>query len=250
MKQLSYAAVIPSLHKLVLVVFLVMSTQGSGKADPFKGVYVIKTMQVDVVEQHYNALLKHLRLSGHDTSTLERNTFVAHGKVKAIDDYLASLKEKPRLIIPMATLASKHLKKYCEDRGIPMFFITVSQPVEAGLIQGFNQVNQGLVSGISHTIPITQIVDYVETVARLIKKSGPLRFSYVHSTYPSATGFKAKLNKELKERKALSLVASEFAWQPDKVDQLMAKYKMHGEKICAQVDFHLIPVGPQWCNSI
>ena len=210
----------------------------------FSDVHIIKSMSVKVIDDHYNALMSHLDGKKGEVKILKRNTFNAQNSTLNIKNYLASLKKKPKLLISMATLASKYLAAYAKEHKIPLLFVTVSQPIEAGLIKEFDKPTGSLITGVSHTIPISAIVGYLNEMARVEKKKGPIRFGYVHSSYPSEVGFRDRLLKEFAASHEMSLISKEITYRPKDKKSMKADFFTAASSIDNQIDFFIMPIGP------
>ena len=233
-----------SIRLIYGLLFLAPSLPSESKNIKLQNVHIIKSMNVKVINDHYEQMMSSLKRMNIDTATLKKNTFDAQSNTKNIDKYLSSLNQKPELIISMATLASKYLHKYGQQNGIPVFFVTVSQPIEAGLIKNFDGPTKTLISGVSHTLPVTKIVGYITQMARKKLKSGPIRFSYVHSSYPSEVGFGNRLTIEFQKNPRLTLKKRSFMFRPGNHKKMLADYSKLVKEMDNKTDFFLLPIGP------
>ena len=125
-----------------------------------------------------------------------------------------------------------------------MYFVTVSAPIEAGLIKEFDKPAGGMISGVSHTIPIGKLVDYTVQMARVLTPKGPLRFGYVHSTYPSEVGTGKKFEKEMATRQGLSIQSSTIQYTPKAVPSMRQNYLEAAKDMDDSIDFYLSTIGP------
>ena len=232
--------------KLILTSFLIslFTVTNSVQANMLDGVHIIKTMSVKTIEDHYSAMLSFLEAKGIDVAQLRKNTFNAKADAKNIDKYLGSLTKKPKLLIAMATLASKHLHKYSTKHGIPLMFTTVSAPIEAGLIKAFDTPSNTLVTGVSHTLPMDKIASYIVQMARVKHPKAPIKMGYVHSTYPSEVGVGKKFEEVFAKYPNIEVLKKQVNYQPKAVEKMKREYIEQAVAIKDQVDFFLAPIGP------
>lgn len=230
---------------VLATIFFLLGDLSSAEEDTFDNVYVVKSMQASLIEGHLNEMIRHLNKMGVDTSKLEQNVFNAGANTENIDRFLAQLPQKPKLIISMATLASKHLYQYCLDNNIGLFFITVSQPIEAGLIKEFDQPTYTNVSGVSQSLSTKKILATVNRVAkRIFPNKKEIRYGYLYSTYPSEVGFGQRLEKELSEFQGFTFKSAQFDYLPKDPKAMRIQLAELAKATSDQVDLYLVPTGP------
>jgi putative ABC transport system substrate-binding protein len=128
----------------------------------------------------------------------------ANGSSQLAESQLkASLREKkPNLVVTNATLASKAAVRILKGTNIPQLFVTVSDPVGSKIVEKIGVPTGKNITGRVHNITReTKVKLVLQLIGNKVKKR-PIRYGYIHSTYPSSMGDIQKL-KALAEKIAI-----------------------------------------------
>jgi putative ABC transport system substrate-binding protein len=155
-------------------------------------------------------------------------------------------KGSPDLVVTIATLASQTAVKMLKDTDIPILFFQVSDPVGAGLVK---QVNAPTGTNITGKVFTVNRDAKVEMLFRLVGQSvvnRPIRFGFVHSTYPSSLGDIRELNGVAKRRGDVVFVPYEIEYIkiPAGLDAMIEDTKKGIKALEGKVDFWVEPSGP------
>jgi putative ABC transport system substrate-binding protein len=161
-------------------------------------VILINTMPVPVVVEHSRAIVNTFGQHGYVAGeNFDLEILEAEGSKELAATLLRTsvAKQRPQLVITLATLATQAAVETLAGTNIPILFCVVADPVGAGIVQSLDVASGTNVSGVV----FTQRRDTkLEMVMRLLAHSpkGPIiRFGVVCTDYPSAIGDIAELEK-------------------------------------------------------
>lgn len=232
------------MRNLTLCLILLALWPSYGFCIDLKHVHIFKTMNVKIVNDHYEQMLSNLEKQGIDTAILRKNTMSADSDTRNIDTYLSQLDHKPELMIGLATLAAKHLKKISDEQKIPMFFATVSAPIKAGLIDVFGKPTNTMISGVSHAVPMAKTISLAMEMARKMKPSGPIKLGLIMSSYPSEIASGKLITEQIEKNNDLHLSQAHIKYLPNDIEKMTKEYVRQAKKLSPQVDFFMIAIGP------
>lgn len=181
----------------VLILCLVLAGGLPVSAAARKQVVLIKTMPVPVVNRQCEWFVTYLGRLGYQPGvTLDLRIFEAQGDRRRAERFLTGLlkKSRPDLVVTSATLASQAAYKVLKETSIPMVFLTVSDPVGAGLINTVGELTGSNVTGKVHMICRVTRTEIVRKLIKGLPGKRPFRIGLIHSTYPSAMGDLRELN--------------------------------------------------------
>ena len=214
-----------------------------------KRIILIETMPVPVVRQHSRWFLTQLRELGYrenETMTLirlEPDGDRARAKVLLRG---ALVEGRPDLVVTNATMASQVAMQVLAGTGIPMLFMTVSDPVGAGLIRQIGVPTGTQITGKVHMIDrATRINMVMELVGQTISRR-PVRLGFIHSSYPSARGDIRELQALAANREDITFVVHELPYRrvPDGMPAMLTDVTTAIQILEGRVDAWWEPSGP------
>jgi putative tryptophan/tyrosine transport system substrate-binding protein len=233
---------------LVFVIFFALSF--SVPADAFKKVVVIVTMPVPACEAHLRSFVSQLTELGYKNGENMALTIIrANGDREFAETELQKVMKagRPDAVAAIATLASQAAVKVLKDTDVPVFFFQVADPVGAGLVEKIGEPTGTNVSGRVFTVPAEVRINLAMRLAgQTIPEKRPVRFGYIHSTYPSAMGDMRALTAIEKNRTDIVFDTYEIPYKkvPQGVPEMLAKALEGIHTLSDTVDFWWEPQGP------
>lgn len=232
----------------LLMFFFIIQPSFSG-AEKLKYIVLLETMDVkEVVDRTYWFQVKMEELGYNQGINMDLVVLKAEGSYQLAESILrtAIAKKKPDLVVTNATLASQTAAKVLDGTNIPQLFFTVSDPVGAGLVKKIGAPTGTNITGRVHSVD-REIK--VNLVLRLIKdniKTRPIRFGYIHSTYPSSMGDLQHLQKIAQNNKEIVFVPYEIPYKefPQNLDYMLGKLSKGLKELDGKIDFLWEPIGP------
>jgi putative ABC transport system substrate-binding protein len=212
-------------------------------------VVVLESMRVPAVTSHgrwFTHYFSEMAAADHLPCRVE--TLQAQGDWERAEQLLkrALADGRPAVVVANATLAAKTADRLLKDTGIPLVFMTVSDPVGAGLIDTIGVAGGRNVTGIVHTIHRDTRINLLMRLLGEAVRHRPVRIGFVHSTYPSAVG-------DLRELRAAAQGRDDIVFVPFQVEYhsvsqalpaMLAEVQEGVQQLEAQVDFWWEPSGP------
>ncbi len=230
------------------VIFFALSFSVAAK--PFKNVVVIVTMPVPACEAHLAAFVSQLTELGYrDGENMALTIIRANGAREFAEDQLQKVLKtgRPDVVATIATLASQAAVNVLKDTDVPVFFFQVSDPVGAGLVEKIGEPTGTNVAGRIFTVPAEVRINLAMRLAgQTIPEKRPVRFGFIHSTYPSAKGDMRALTAIEKNRNDMVFDTYEIPYEkvPEGVPQMLAKALDGIHTLSDTVDFWWEPQGP------
>jgi len=249
MSNLTSASFITFYRVLFCLAFLVFGVAAPSSAGKIKRIILMETMPVPVVQDHSRWFLTQLRSMGYKEGENMRLVLLQPNGDRGRAESL--LKEAlaggdPDLVVTNATLASQTAVRLLKGTGIPILFMTVSDPVGAGLIRKVGVPTGTHITGKVHMISRETRINMVMGLIGDTVSGKPVRIGFVHSSYPSSVGDLRELSAFAKSRDDIRFVPFQVDYR--KVPQgmpAMLKDAIQGiETIRDQVDFWWEPSGP------
>jgi len=212
-------------------------------------VVLLESMDVPAVRAHgrwFEKYLQELAKADHLPCRLE--TLEARGDWARAEQLLQGALEagRPAVVVANATLAAKVADRLLKGTGIPLVFMTVSDPVGAGLIDTIGVAGGRNVTGIVHTIHRDTRINLLMRLVGEGVAHRPVRIGFVHSTYPSSVG-------DLRELRAATQGRQDVVFLPFQVDYrtvsealpaMLDEVRNGVRQLEGQVDFWWEPSGP------
>ncbi len=229
--------------------FLFLFQFSSGTAGELKRVVVIVTMPVATCEAHLKWLVVQLNDLGYkDGSNMDLSIIRANGNRDFAEKELQKILKngKPDVVAAIATLASQAAYHVLKGSDVPIFFFQVSDPIGAGLIKKIGVPTGTNITGRVHTVPSGVRVNMALRLVEQITTKRPVRFGYIHSTYPSSVGDIKALKNITNKRDDLIFESYQIQYEkvPDGTPKMFADTKKGIKAISGKVDFWWQPQGP------
>lgn len=232
-----------------LFVILFLCQPSSGVAGELKHIILLETMDVKVVRDRSHWFKVQMKELGYnDGVNMELIVLKAKGNFQLAETLLkeALEKRKPDLVVSNATLASKVAANLLKGTDIPQLFVTVSDPVGAGLIDSIGPSTGKNITGRVHNITRETKVKLVLQLVGNKVKTRPIRFGYIHSTYPSSMGDLRQLNDIAKRNKDITFIPFEIPYKdfPENIDYMLKELSKGLKQLDGKIDFLWEPLGP------
>ncbi len=243
----NFKAVFSRIIVCVVVLFLLSTSLCLG--DGLKRILLVETMPVKVVIDRSHWLQVQLKELGYrEGVNMELTVLKANGSYELADSLIkaALKKNKPDIVLTNATLASKAAAKLLKGTKIPQLFFTVSDPVGAGLVEEIGVPTGKQITGRVHNISReTKVKLVLRLIGERIKKR-PIRFGYIHSSYPSSVGDLKHLQAVAESNENITFIPQEIEYRqfPDHMDYMLKELSNGLKQLEGQIDFLWEPLGP------
>jgi putative ABC transport system substrate-binding protein len=130
--------------------------------------------------------------------------------------------------------------------GVPLLFCVVSDPVGAGVVAELGEPTGTNVSGRVYTVDRAAKLNLVMRLAGQVVQDRPVRFGFVHSSYPSAVGDLRELSRLQQQRGDCRFVSYRVPYQqvPAGMPAMLEKASRGAAELAPRVDFWWEPSGP------
>ncbi len=234
---------------LVLVFLTGLPFAASAETPSSRRVILIETMPVPAVLSVKKALVRALNEMAFEAGIKpELDMIKANGDpVRARRMLKKHVKQKrPDLVISLATMATQAAKEVLEESRIPLLFAIVSDPVGAGVVKRIGVPSGTNVTGRVYTVDRKTKIELVMSLVGQTTKRRPIRFGFIHSTYPSSKGDIRELMLIADDRPDVEFVPEAVRYRevPAGMPEMLKEVKARLKKIEDQVDFWWEPAGP------
>ncbi len=234
---------------LISFSLLLCSSYSLSVENDVKRIILLETMDVKVVNDRSHWFTVQLNDLGYrEGVNMELIVLKAEGSAERAELLLqeALKKSTPDLVVTNATLASMAAAKILKGTDIPQLFVTVTDPVAAGLVEKISVPSGKNITGRIHDIPKHT---KLKLVLRLIKdkiETRPIRLGYIHSTYASSISDIRKLNAIADSDEDFVFVAYEIPYKkfPENIDYMLAELSKGLKHLEGDIDFLWEPLGP------
>ncbi len=215
----------------------------------FKRIILLETMDVKVVrDRSYWFTVQLMNLGYREGVNMELLVLKANGSAERAESLLQEALEKdtPDLVVSNATLASQTAAKLLKDTDIPQLFVTVSDPVGAGLVKKTGIPSGKNITGRVHNITRETKIKLVLRLIRDKVKTRPIRFGYIHSSYPSSVGDIRQLKAIAENNQDITFVPYEITYKkfPENIDYMLKELSEGLKQLEGKIDFLWEPLGP------
>ncbi|MBF0288357.1 MAG: hypothetical protein HQM14_11110 [SAR324 cluster bacterium] len=213
-----------------------------------KRVVVLETMTLPIVQQFTDVFLSKFQEMGYtEGKNSELIRMNAQGDPKRAEKLLSDAldEKKPDLVVAVATLASKAAQTVLKVHNIPLLFMSVTDPVGAGLIDSVGEPTGTNITGKAHYVSADIKIELTLRIIGKIAPHRPIRFGYIYSTYPSAISDLRRLEASAKKRKDIEFVPYEIPYHPipQYTDLLLEKVLTGMQALEGKMDFLWAPRG-------
>lgn len=230
-----------------MVVFIATIFALPSRAAVAHRIVLLETFDLPVILEHTRFFLCSMEKLGYRKD--EIRILKAQGDPKRAERLLleAIRNDRPDIIVSNATLASQAAHTISVAHKIPMVFFVVSDPVGAGIVSKVNAPSRQLITGIVHSVPRETKIEMVMRILKPLQHDGrPIRFGFIHSSYPSARGDLRMLREAAGKRTDVKFIAYEIPYheQNFNIQQTMALLAQGIEELEPEIDFWWIPQDP------
>ncbi|MBI9086212.1 MAG: hypothetical protein JEZ11_21615 [Desulfobacterales bacterium] len=218
-------------------------------ARPPARILLLETMPVPVVLAHSKWFTEELSRLGYEQGkNLDLVILKANGDKSRAERLLQEnmARRPPDLVVTNATMASQAAVKILQNTGIPILFMTVSDPVGAGLIEKIGTATGTNVTGRVHMISRQSRINMVMRLVGGLKREKPIRIGFIHSSYPSAMGDIRGLAAEARDRSDMVFVPFQVEYRrvPAGVPAMLEAVSKGIDVLDAQIEAWWEPSGP------
>jgi putative ABC transport system substrate-binding protein len=212
-------------------------------------VVLLESMDVPAVRAHGRWFGKYMQeLAAADRLPCHLETLEAQGDWVRAEQLLQGALDagRPAVVVANATLAAKVADRLLKGTGIPLVFMTVSDPVGAGLIDAIGVAGGRNVTGIVHTIHRDTRINLL---MRLVGEGGahrPVRLGFVHSNYPSDVGDLRELRAATQGREDIVFIPFQVEYRTvsQAMPAMLDEVRSGVRQLEGQVDYWWEPSGP------
>lgn len=234
---------------LLLIAFIMLpGAKGYAQSSESARIVLLETMPVPVVLEHSKWFISELEALGYQVGkNLDLVLLQANGdKSRAIHLLKETVeKKRPDVVVTNATLATQAAVQVLNGTRIPVVFMTVSDPVGAGIIQKIGDPTKTNITGRVHMI---ERETRINLVMRLIGNSSekPVRVGFIHSSYPSAVGDIKGLQSAAAYRNDIVFVPFQILYKkvPEGLPEMLREVAKGIERLDDKIDFWWEPSGP------
>lgn len=210
---------------------------------------LLESMRVPVVLSHSQWFQTYLgEMAAKQRLNYRLETLNAQGDWDRAEQLLQAVLAagRPAVVVASATLAAKTADRLLKDSGIPLVFMTVSDPVGAGLIDVIGLAGGRNVTGVVHTIHRDTRIQLLMRLVGEGVSHRPVRIGFVHSSYPSDVGDLRELRAATRDRNDIEFVPFQVMYRPGASAQpfMLAEARQGILQLEGQVDFWWEPSGP------
>ena len=214
-----------------------------------KRIILIQTMPVRAVLEHTNQFIGHLARLGYTAgANLELMVLRPDGdRMRAaamLDEALAM--GSADLVVTSATMASQVARERLKETSVPQLFFTVSDPVGAGLVPAVGAPSGANITGKVHTVTRRAKILMALRLLGLEPGERPVRFGYIHSSYPSAVGDARLLTEAAAQIDGVDFIPYRIAYRPvpEGLPAMLAAAGGGIAELEGEVDYWWEPSGP------
>lgn len=215
-------------------------------------ILVLETLTLPIVQNSTKSFKERLAELGFEDGKngVRFTTLNAEGNQKKATSLLvdALQKEKPDLVVTVATLASRAARDLLDGkRDIPQVFMLVADPIGEGFTPGIDQPSNNYLTGRTHVLSPTIGLGLLQEA---MGKDRPLRLGILHSDYPSAISMKNQLLGGVDAFPNISMFPMPFTFVPGaegRAPMLDAASKLV-EAQKGTLDGLILPAGPNAAN--
>ena len=211
-----------------------------------KRVILLQSMDVPVIINHSRLFIESLERQGFtDGENMDLTLLMAKGDETLARELLTREinRQRPDLVVTSATLASKIAHEILPPHKIPHLFMTVTDPVGAGLVEDLVSPRDIPITGKIYSVPAEV---KIATLQRILGEHGPIKIGYIHSRYSSSTSDLLRLQQATAKISNIEFIPYSFPYQGQKsgFDTLLVGAMQGILKLEDTVDYWWEPRGP------
>lgn len=239
------------IRKLLICLWMLtlagLGTAAVSEADNIKNIVVLETMDAPIVKQFSGAFQQKIdALAIKNDYRLNVVTANANGSRAIAEEQLRSLlkNNKADAVVSVATLTSVVAKEYLANKGIPLVFMCVTDPVGAELIGEVGRPSQTFITGKAHYIPAET---KVELISRVLERDPREHFKigFIYTDYAADISDYKRVSSALKGNDNIQLVAKKIEFVPKSENQegMLRDFSQAVRALAGQVDYFWAPRG-------
>lgn len=235
----------------VAIIFVLTNvlTASVSLAQDLKRIVLLETMDVKVVRDRSHWFRVQMKDLGYiEGVNMMLTVLKASGSYARAESLLKAHLSKNHvdLVVTNATLASQAAVKLLKDTSIPQLFMTVADPVGAGIVKDIGVPSGKNITGRVYNISSKTKIKIVLQLVEDKLKRRPIRFGYIHSSYPSSVGDLKLLQTVAKENKNITFIPYEIEYReiPENIDYMLLGLEKGLQQLEGQIDFIWEPLGP------
>nr|CRH07269.1 Conserved exported protein of unknown function. ABC-type uncharacterized transport system periplasmic component-like protein (modular protein) [Candidatus Magnetococcus massalia] len=153
---------------------------------------------------------------------------------------------QPQLVIANGTIAALQAKQLAATRNIPLLFMSVPAPVEAGLVQQTGLSTQGFITGRSDAVTPAIRLSMVHKLLRTSHGKGKIRLGLIHSHSPAALADLQQLKRAVQKFPQIELISHALPKQVSCADlpQFLAALQQAIKQLDGRIDYWWSSHGP------
>jgi len=200
----------------IVLMLVIICLASSVLANDIKRVVLIETMPVPAVLESTHWFMAQLEDMGYkEGKNIILTILKANGDRKKAETFLRNTLEKnrPDVVVTNATLASQAAAKVLKGKKIPIVFLTVGDPVGAGLIKKIGAPTGTNITGKVKSLPSKIRIDIIFSLVDQVVKKKPVRFGYIYPSYPSSIGDLRKLEAASKGSNDVTFIPHQIKYR-------------------------------------
>jgi putative ABC transport system substrate-binding protein len=214
-----------------------------------KQVILMETMPVPAVLEHSRWFQQSLQEIGKQQEIqIELTLLEANGDRELAETLLTAelSKDLPDLVATVATLATQTAVQLLQGTEVPLLFFQVSDPVGAGIVEQLHVPTDTNVTGKVYMVSREAKIEMLLRLLRQTDVQPPIRFGFIHSSYPSAQGDIQELQEVAATRNDVEFVPYEIQYKevPAGLQEMFEDVKAAITSLEGKVDFWVEPSGP------
>jgi putative ABC transport system substrate-binding protein len=238
----------------LLAIFTVLSLNaavfpvpGFSQGEPHQRIALVETFDVPIVLEHTKFFMDAMTKLGYSKESID--IIKGRGDRKKTDRFLDEYirQNRPSIIVSNATIASQAARAASEKYNLPVVFFVVSDPVGSGIVSKIDEPAGALITGVVHSVPRSTKLEMVMRVLKPLQRgNSPIRFGYIHSSYPSAKGDLKMLVHASEKRGDARFIPYEIPYDDRhfSIRKTLASMKSGIEKLDPVIDFWWVSQDP------
>ena len=162
---------------LTLATLLIVKNQKDSsqtqKTDPLPVVAITQIVEHPALDAERNGIIQSLKDAGFEENKNIKIIYKnAQGNIATATQIAQNLvAERPKVMVAISTPSAQSCLKICQEKGIPIVFGAVSDPIEAKIIKTLQTRDENIV-GVSDAVPISLRLQFIKNLIPGLKNLG------------------------------------------------------------------------------
>ncbi|ABK45852.1 ABC-type uncharacterized transport system periplasmic component-like protein [Magnetococcus marinus MC-1] len=203
---------------MVLLLGFARSSWANTEFPPRYQVILMPTLAAPTIDSQTSAFIQQLHHLGFQSGVnLDLHILRPNGDRQQARALLteALAQRRPDLVVTSATIASQEALALLKGQNIPLLFMTVADPVEAGLVASLDKPNTTPVTGFSNSADRAVLLSIIKQLLNWPAMQRPIRIGLIHSDYPAAMGDAKQLEQLMHTQPLITLVQRVIPYQEE-----------------------------------